>query len=101
MTGKHVDDRISPAARRLALLVAAIALAGVLNVSGCSNPSATMAVAAAGPSAVVATPEPPETGAGSATAVSPVARRLPRAFIGLPMGDVSEDFDHLSAVTSS
>ncbi len=100
MTGKHVDDRISPAARRLALLAAAIVLAGVLNVSGCSNPSATMAVAAAGPSAVVATPELPETGAGS-TVVSKVTRRLAPAFIRVPMGDVSEEFDHLAAGASS
>lgn len=37
MRGKHVDQRVGLAARRLAILVGALALAGVLNVSGCSK----------------------------------------------------------------
>jgi hypothetical protein len=46
MRGKHVDQRVGLAARRQAILVGALALAGVLNVSGCSNRTAITATAA-------------------------------------------------------
>jgi hypothetical protein len=94
ITDKHVDHKISPAARRLAILAAAIAVAGLLNDSGCSNPSATMAIAAGSPSAKAATPQLPQTRAGSAT-VSTGARRQTRFHQGF------EGFDHLPAGTPS
>ena len=70
MRGEQSDHRVSLAARRLATLGAAIALACVLTISGCSNRTATTAPAAASPSAIAATPEPSETQVGSATAAS-------------------------------
>jgi hypothetical protein len=79
MRGKHIEHRISLAARRLAILAAADALAGLLNVSDCSNQTAATAIAAASPSAMAATPALPETEAGSATLASAATRRL-----GLP-----------------
>ena len=70
MRGEQSDHRVSLTARWLATLGAAIALAGVLTIYGCSNRTATTAPAAASPSAIAATPEPSETQVGSATAAS-------------------------------
>ena len=70
MRGEQSDHRVRLAARGLAILAAAMAVAGVLTISGCSNRTATTAPAPASPSAVAATPAPPATDVGSATAAA-------------------------------
>jgi len=99
MIGKHVDHRLGLAARRLSFLVAALALAGLLNVSGCSNPSATTAIAVASPRETEAALALPEV--GSATPATTATRRLDASLIGIPMEDMSERFDHLPTGTLS
>jgi len=84
MRGEQSDHRVSLAARRLATLGAAIALACVLTISGCSNRTATTAPAAASPSAIAATPAPSETQVGSATAASTATTRLAPTLIRIP-----------------
>ena len=84
MRGEQSDHRVSLAARRLATLGAAIALACVLTISGCSNRTATTAPAAASPSAIAATPEPSETQVGSATAAATATTRLAPTLISIP-----------------
>jgi len=70
MRGEQGDHRVRLAARRLGILVAAVAVAGVLTISGCSSRTATTAPGAASPSAVAATSAPSETDVGSATAAA-------------------------------
>jgi len=84
MRGEQSDHRVSLAARWLATLGAAIALAGVLTISGCSNRTATTAPAAASPSAIAAIPAPSETQVGSATAASTATTRLAPTLIRIP-----------------
>ena len=84
MRGEQSDHRVSLAARRLATLGAAIALACVLTISGCSNRTATTAPAAASPSAIATTPEPSETQVGSATAAATATTRLAPTLISIP-----------------
>ena len=84
MRGEQSDHRVSLAARWLATLGAAIALAGVLTISGCSNRTATTAPAAASTNAIVATPAPSETQVGSATAASTATTRLAPTLIRIP-----------------
>ena len=84
MRGEQSDHRVSLAGRRLATLGAAIALACVLTISGCSNRTATTAPAAASPSAIAATPAPSETQVGSATAASTATTRLAPTLIRIP-----------------
>ena len=84
MRGEQSDHRVSLAAPRLTTLGAAIALACVLTISGCSNRTATTAPAAASPSAIAATPAPSETQVGSATAASTATTRLAPTLIRIP-----------------
>jgi hypothetical protein len=101
MRGKHVDQRVGLAARRLAILMGALALAGVLNVSGRSNRTATTANTASSPSVVAAAPQLPEAEAGSATLASAATRRLGPTLMRVPIHDVPRGFDHLATGTSS
>jgi sortase (surface protein transpeptidase) len=85
MRGEQSDHRVSLAARRLATLGAAIALACVLTISGCSNRTATTAPAPASPSAIAATPSSSETPVGSATAAASTATtRLAPTLLSIP-----------------
>jgi hypothetical protein len=90
MTGKLVDHRISRAARRLEIPAAAVALAGLLNVSVCSNQTGATAISAA----------LTETEAGPATLASRLFRRLGTGHIRIPMDDVPEGSDHLAGASS-
>jgi hypothetical protein len=100
MTGKLVDHRISRAARRLEIPAAAVALAGLLNVSVCSNQTGATAISAASPSALVVPPALTETEAGSATLASRLFRRLGTGHVRIPMDDVPEGSDHLAGASS-
>lgn len=84
MTGKYSDHRVSLAARRLAILGAAVALAGVLTISGCSNRTATTAPAPASASAIAATPSPSETQVGAASVASTATTRLAPTQLKIP-----------------
>jgi len=84
MRGEQSDHRVSLAARRLATLGAAVALAGVLTISGCSHRTAATAPAVASPSAIAATPAPSETQVGSATAASTATTRLAPTLVSIP-----------------
>ena len=82
------DHRLSLAARRLATR-AAIALACVLALSGCSNRTETTAPAAASPSAIAAAPASSETPSESATAVATATTRLAPTLVRIPAIAVS------------
>jgi sortase (surface protein transpeptidase) len=84
MPGEHSDHRVRLAARRLATRGAAIALAGVLTISGCSNRTATTAPAAASPSAIAATPAPSDTQVGSAAAAATATTPLAPTLLSIP-----------------
>ncbi len=100
MMVKLVDYRVSPAARRLAFLAAALALTGVLNVSGCSHQDATsvLARASSGTFATALVGSAAKTGARPAAAA---VRELDPALGRTQMGDVFERFDHLPTGASS
>jgi sortase (surface protein transpeptidase) len=89
MRGERSDHRVSLAARRLATLGAAVALAGVFTISGCSYRTAATVPAVASPSAIDATPAPSQTRVGSATAASTVTTRLAPTLISIPAIGVS------------
>ncbi len=95
MTGKHIDHRMNLAARRLALLAAALALAGVLNVSGCSNQTATTARADSGRWAIASVPVRAAAETSSARLATTAIRQLSPTLSRIPVDDVSERFDHL------
>jgi hypothetical protein len=99
MMVKLVDHRVSPDARGLASLAAALDPAGVLNVSGCSHHAATAALADTSPRSIATAPARPaaETGARPATAV----RELDPAASGMQTDDAFERFDHLPIGASS
>jgi len=84
MRAEQSDHRVSLVARRLATLAAAIALACVLTISGCSNRTATTAPAAASTNAIAATPAPSETQVGSDTAASTATTPLAPTLISIP-----------------
>ena len=96
MTGKHIDHRASLTARRRAFLAAALILAGVLNVSGCSNQPATTAHADSGRRAIAAVLVRAAAEKRSSTLATTANRQLGPALSRIPMHDVSERSDHLS-----
>jgi LPXTG-site transpeptidase (sortase) family protein len=86
MRGEQEDRRVHRAARRLGILVAAVAFAGVLTLSGCSHRTAALVPADVGSSAIAATPSPSETPVGSATAAaaSTATTRLAPTLLSIP-----------------
>lgn len=88
MRRSQSDQRLSLAARRLAAR-AAIALACILALSGCSNRTETTAPPVASSSAVAETPAPSETPIESATALAPATTRLAPTLVRIPAIGVS------------
>lgn len=84
MRGEQGDRRVHLAARRLGILVAAVAFAGVLTMSGCSDRIAATVPADVSSSAVAATPSPSETPVGSTAAPSTATTRLAPTLLSIP-----------------
>lgn len=84
MRSEQSDHRLRLTARRLATLAAAIVVAGVLTLSGCSNPTATTAPAPASSSAIAATPPPSATDVASAPAASTATTELVPTLVSIP-----------------
>ena len=72
------------AARRVAILGTAIALAGVLTLAGCANRSPTTAPAAAASSAIAATTAPPGSPVRASTETSPAGTPLAPTSLTIP-----------------
>jgi sortase (surface protein transpeptidase) len=73
------------AARRLGILVAAVAFAGVLTMSGCSHRTDSTAPADVSSNAIASTPSPSETPVGAATAAASTATtRLAPTLLSIP-----------------
>ena len=85
MPDAHSNHRARLAARRLATLGAAIALAGVLTMAGCSHRTAATNPADVSSSTIAAAPSPSETPVGSATAAASTATtRLAPTLLSIP-----------------
>jgi sortase (surface protein transpeptidase) len=85
MRGKQSDRRVRWSARRPGILVAAVAFAGVLTLSGCSHRNDPTAPADVSSSAIAAIPSPSEAPAGSATtAASTATPRLAPTLLSIP-----------------
>ena len=84
MRGEYSDHREGLASRRLSILGAAVALAAVLTISGCSNRTATTAPAPASASTIAATPSPSETPVGAPSVASTPATRLAPTLLTIP-----------------